>query len=106
FGIQTSGSEAFSVVVSNSPDPGNPAVANPNDLDTQAGSHPYDMTTHFVLKTNSEGELGSEQLARDISVMLPAGFAGSITSVPQCPMADLASRGSQFFNGPGCPTSS
>ncbi len=106
FGIQSSGPNAFSVVVSNSPDPSNPEVANPNDLDTQAGSHPFDMTTSFLLNTNAEGELPSELLARDISVELPSGVAGSITSVPQCPMADLASRGTQFEQGSGCPTSS
>jgi hypothetical protein len=106
FGVQTSGPYAFSAVVSNSPDPSNAEVANPNDLDTQAGSHPFDMTTSFLLNTNSEGKLTSELLARDVSVMLPAGFAGSITSVPQCPMVDLASRGSQFQSGPGCPISS
>jgi hypothetical protein len=106
FGMQTSGPNAFSVVVSNSANPSDPEVANPSDLDTQAGSHPFDMTTSFLLETNSEGELPSELLARDVSVMLPAGIAGSITSVPECPMADLASRGVQFEPGPGCPTSS
>jgi hypothetical protein len=106
FGVQTSGPNAFSVTVSNSADPSDPEVANPNDLDTQAGSHPFDMTTSFLLNTDSEGEMSSEQLARDISVMLPTGFAGSITSVPQCPMSDLSSRGAQFESGPGCPTSS
>jgi hypothetical protein len=106
FGFQTEGPEAFSVVVSNSaiPDPLPEAkgmmVANPNDLDTQAGSHPYDVTQSFFLKDNAQGELPSELLARDISVNLPPGVSGSITSVPQCPMADLATE------GVGCPTSS
>jgi hypothetical protein len=106
FGIQTEGSEAFSAVVSNSaiPDPLPEAngmmIANPNDLDTQAGSHPYDVTESFFLKRNAKGELPGELLARDISVNLPSGVSGSITSVPQCPMADLASE------GVGCPTSS
>ncbi len=105
FGVQTSGPEAFSVVVSNSADPSDPEVANSSDLDTQAGSHPYDMTTTFRLEPNAEGELTSELLTRDVSVMLPAGFAGSITSVPQCPMVDLSARNG-FESGPGCPTSS
>src|ERR1700727_1531721 len=99
FGVQTSGPNAFSVVVSNSAEPNNPEVANPNDLDTQAGSHPFDMTTSFLLNTDSEGELSSELFAKHSSVMLPAGFAGSITSVPQCPMSDLATRGVQFYPG-------
>jgi hypothetical protein len=106
FGIQSEGSEAFSVVVSNSaiPDPLPEAngmmVANPNDLDTQAGSHPYDVTQSFFLKRNANGELPSELIAKDITVNLPPGVSGSITSVPQCPMYDLATE------GVGCPTSS
>jgi hypothetical protein len=106
FGIQTEGVEAFSTVVGNSaiPDPLPEAngmmVANPNDLDTQAGSHPYAMTTSFLLKRNAQGELPENQTAKDISVNLPPGLSGSITSVPQCPMYDLATEGL------GCPTSS
>jgi hypothetical protein len=106
FGVETEGPEAFSVVVSNSaiPDPLPEAkgmmVANPNDLDTQAGSHPYDVTDSFLLKRNAKHGLPSELLARDVSVNFPPGVSGSITSVPQCPMADLATE------GVGCPTSS
>jgi hypothetical protein len=106
FGIQTEGAEAFSTVVSNSaiPDPLPEAngmmVANPNDLDTQAGSHPYAMTTSFFLKRNAQNELPENLTARDISVNLPPGLSGSITAVPQCPMYDLATE------GVGCPTSS
>jgi hypothetical protein len=100
FGIQTSGPNAFSVVVSNSADPAHPEQANPNDLDTQAGSHPFDMTTNFRLNTNALEELTGELRARDVSVNLPAGVSGSIVSVPQCPMYDL---GNEKI---GCPTSS
>jgi hypothetical protein len=106
FGFQTEGLEAFSAVVSNSaiPDPlpelKGMMVANPNDLDTQAGSHPYDVTESFFLKRNAENKFPSELLARDISLNLPPGASGSITSVPQCPMSDLTTEGF------GCPTSS
>jgi hypothetical protein len=106
FGVQTEGPEAFSVVVSNSaiPDPLPEAkgmmVANPNDLDTQAGSHPYDVTQSFFLKRNGQGELPGELLAKDVTLNVPPGVSGSITSVPQCPMFDLATE------GVGCPTSS
>ena len=99
FGLQN-GPEAFSVVVSNSADPAHPENANPKDLDTQAGSHPFDMTTSFRFNKNALGELSGEDRARDVSINLPAGFSGSIVSVPQCPMFDMA-------NGNiGCPTSS
>jgi hypothetical protein len=100
FGIQTSGPNAFSVVVSNSADPAHPENANPNDLDTQAGSHPFDMTTSFRFDEDSFEELTGEERAKDVSVNLPAGFAGSIVSVPQCPMYELANEHL------GCPTSS
>jgi hypothetical protein len=100
FGIQTSGPKAFSVVVSNSADPSHPENANPDDLDTQAGSHPFDMTTNFRLNVTPLEELTGELHAKDVSVNLPAGFAGSIVAVPQCPMYRLASEKL------GCPTSS
>jgi hypothetical protein len=100
FGLQTSGPEAFSVVVSNSADPVHPENANPNDLDTQAGSHPFDMTTSFRLHKNPLEELTGEYRAKDVSVNLPAGFSGSIVSVPQCSMFALANEKI------GCPTSS
>jgi DNA-binding beta-propeller fold protein YncE len=109
FGFPIEGSNAFSVVVSNSviPGPGKeasgipyPSVADPNDLDTQAGSHPFAMTVNFRLKTTAFDEMTGEQYAKDIAVNLPAGFAGSIVSVPQCPMYDLMNP------SVGCPTSS
>ena len=108
FGFQTTGPNRFSVTVSNSEVPGGlqdpygrfPLVANPNDLDTQAGSHPFAMTVNFRLKTNPLVELTGEEYAKDIAVNLPAGFSGSIVSVPQCPMYDLDNE------NVGCPTSS
>jgi hypothetical protein len=108
FGFVSSGANATSVTVSNSANPSDPLVANPNDLDTQAGSHPFDMTTSFKLNLESqerpglpyEHPMASELYTKDISVNLPTGVSGSIVSVPQCPMYDLTE------NGPGCPTSS
>lgn len=118
FGVDSSGPNAFSVVVSNSEVPGKgidgypesgiqrgsdipfPEVANPNDIDSQAGSHPDAMTVYFRLKTTPAEDMSAEEYARDVAVNLPAGFAGSIVSVPQCPMYDLDN---EFV---GCPTSS
>jgi hypothetical protein len=100
-----SGANAPSVVVSNSANPNQPTQANPNDLDTQAGSHPFDMTSSFKLNLDPEENISKEYFARDISVNLPSGFAGSIVSVPQCPMFDLAERPPPQVNV-GCPTSS
>ncbi len=108
FGFVSSGANAASVTVSNSADPSDPLVANPNDLDTQAGSHPFDMTTSFKLNLESqerpgppyEHPMANELYVKDISANLPTGVSGSIVSVPQCPMYDLTEY------GPGCPTSS
>jgi hypothetical protein len=94
------GAEAPSVVVSNSANPGQPSEANPNDLDSQAGSHPFDMTTNFKLNLDPEGNVVSEDYTRDISVDFPSGFAGSIVSVPQCRITDIE------FGHSGCPTGS
>ena len=95
-----SGENAPSVVVSNSANPGQPTEANPNDLDSQAGSHPFDMTTSFKLNLDPEGKIAGEYYARDISVDYPPGFAGSIVAVPQCRITQIE------LGQPGCPTSS
>lgn len=100
----TSGVNAPSIVVSNSANPSKPTEANPNDLDSQAGSHPFDMTTSFELNLDSSGETRGEYYTKDISVNTPPGFAGSIVSVPQCPIANLALSANGV--GVGCPTSS
>jgi hypothetical protein len=100
-----SGANAPSVVVSNSANPNQPSEANPNDLNTQAGSHPFDMTTSFRTSLDGEGNTTEELYTKDISVDLPTGFAGSIVSVPQCPISNLA-LGRNEISGPGCPTSS
>jgi hypothetical protein len=94
------GAETPSVVVSNSANPSQPTEANPNDLDTQAGSHPFDMTTNFKLNLDPSERITGEYYAKDISVDLPRGFAGSIVSVPQCPMYDMQLRAQ------GCSTGS
>jgi hypothetical protein len=101
----TSGSDAPSIVVSNSANPSSPSEANPNDLDTQAGSHPFDMTTSFRMNLDANGKTTEGLYTKDISVDLPTGFAGSITSVPQCPMANLAER-PHAAPAIGCPTGS
>ncbi len=97
--------DAPSVVVSNSANPSQPTEANPNDLATQAGSHPFDMTTSFKLNLDPKNNTTGEYYAKDISVDLPSGFAGSIVSVPQCPISNL-SVSTQGVSPPGCPTSS
>jgi hypothetical protein len=62
-------------------------------IDTQAGSHPYEMTTVFDLATalNSEEEgvlAGGE--VRDLEVQLPPGFVGDTLAVPECTRTELS----------------
>jgi hypothetical protein len=60
---------------------------------TQAGSHPDQLTTNITLPaTEARAETpagspvqGSAGVAKDILTELPAGIAGSATSVPECP---------------------
>src|ERR1700684_1455548 len=58
-------------------------------LDTQAGSHPYEATFSYMLNTVLEetgnvGERGVPAETRNIEVLLPPGFVGDPTAVPQC----------------------
>ncbi len=55
-------------------------------LDTQAGSHPYDLTVALALN-NSGYEPAGEP--RDITVNLPRGLIGNTTAVPRCTSALL-----------------
>jgi hypothetical protein len=65
-------------------------------IDTQAGSHPYEVTTSFDLASapvpggpkidSSGGE------TRNVEVKLPPGFVGNPNAVPQCTHAQLNSQ--------------
>jgi hypothetical protein len=66
---------------------------------TQAGSHPFAMTTK--LKFLAEGGGGTvEQAAKDIFVSQPAGLVGNPTAVPTCTTAEFLSKRD------GCPDAS
>jgi hypothetical protein len=55
--------------------------------DVQAGSHPYELTTSFVLnrliEENSE-KLVTEGSLKDVRVELPPGFVGNPQATPRC----------------------
>jgi NHL repeat len=107
FGFQLSGPNALSMLVSNSgtEHEGEQGPANPNDLDSQAGSHPFDVTTKFVINTESNKNLPTNLQPKDYYVNVPAGFAGSVAKVPRCKMSELSSlQGRQ--KPPGCATAS
>jgi hypothetical protein len=67
--------------------------------DTQAGSHPFQLTTTFILNTqtvpitNSLGEPKLEvrpvALAKDLRFNLPPGLIGNPTPIPQCSIHDF-----------------
>ena len=92
------GAQAFSTFMSG------PA----GEQDTQAGGHPYEMTT--VIDLNSEfkypnngttNDLAkSVQDVKDIVIDLPLGFAASTLAAPECTLAEFSSfkQGSE-----GCP---
>ena len=64
----------------------------------QAGSHPYNYTVSFKLKTDESGYTEGGQL-RDVIVDLPPGLVGNPLAVPRCSRQD-------FEGGtPACPGS-
>jgi hypothetical protein len=71
--------------------------------ETQAGGHPYELTTTIDLGTEfrkepgtegvgEEGSRASVEAVKDIVVDLPLGFAGSTLAAPQCTEAQLDSE--------------
>jgi hypothetical protein len=84
-------------------------------VDTQAGDHPYELTTTIDLNTafstkyfTGQPLVTSVQDLRDVVVDLPLGFAGSTLAAPQCTLAQFSSakkggpRG-EPLPGTGCP---
>jgi hypothetical protein len=63
---------------------------NPDEtLDVQAGSHPYEATVAFRLKSGSSGNVAGA--LKDLRVDLPPGFVGNPQALPACPQADFQS---------------
>ncbi len=73
-------------------------------VDTQAGSHPFQLTTTTVLNAGAEtaylanleapvGEVMQPALAKDLHFALPAGLVGNPTQFPQCPERVFDSSG-------------
>jgi hypothetical protein len=74
---------------------------------TQAGAHPFQMTTNFALETvvvpggavvpgsdppvPTDGEVPDEEL-KDLVVAQMPGFVGSQTAIPRCSAEDFATR--------------
>jgi hypothetical protein len=68
-----------------------PIVSQDGSADTQAGSHPFAMTTSITFNHTGSGGLAAPEggNVKDIQVELPAGISGSVTAVPRCPDAVL-----------------
>ncbi len=61
-------------------------------LDTQAGSHPYELNINFALNNIRGGELAFDSAraeARNVTVNLPPGVIGNPTAAPQCTAVEL-----------------
>ena len=59
-------------------------------LDTQAGSHPFQLTTTVNLDQTGEGDPAA--LAKDLAVKLPPGLIGNPTPLPRCTAAQFLHR--------------
>jgi hypothetical protein len=76
--------------------------------DTQAGAHPYELTTdvalNSVIRETADGNVGvtSVQDLRDIVLDLPLGLGASALAAPTCTLAELSSEGGGGAAS-GCP---
>lgn len=61
------------------------------EVATQAGSHPFSMTTslHFISVIDGEGGEDIEEAAKDLILTQAPGFVGNPTAVPRCTTADF-----------------
>ena len=58
---------------------------------TQAGGHPYELTTRFTLnKSTLHGSVGTDADPKDVRVELPPGLIGNPEATPKCPAYDVA----------------
>lgn len=70
------------------------AVDQNGDPYTQAGGHPYELTTSFTLNTSPSAAPGATVSTagtlKDVKVSLPVGLVGNPTAVPRCSDYDLS----------------
>jgi hypothetical protein len=76
--------------------------AEDGGVDTQAGAHPFQLTTTFGVNETFEGT--SVGLAKDLHFKLPPGLIGNATALPRCTLAQFLS----FYGATGnkCPIQS
>jgi hypothetical protein len=74
---------------------------------TQAGSHPYAISTTIKFNTHEDPETGNQipdGNVKDIQVHLPAGLVGNPEATVQCTQQQF--QNSQFLQSGGCPVES
>ncbi|HEX3435113.1 MAG TPA: hypothetical protein VHT25_13755 [Solirubrobacteraceae bacterium] len=111
FGFQLGGADALEINVSDanaeqpSIEENGWQVANPQAPDSQAGSHPFAVTTRFLVNSESDGNLPPGMRPKDYFVELPAGFSGSVAKISRCKISELEE---DFYSQgePFCPTAS
>lgn len=60
------------------------------EVDTRAGSHPYQLTNTLAFKRDQTGALSAPAPPRDLHFKLPAGLIGNATALAQCSDQDFA----------------
>lgn len=66
------------------------------DLDVQAGSHPYQLTTSLNFNQGSDYRLPPAS-PRDLEIALPAGLIGNAEGIPKCSNVDFQHLGQGGF---------
>ena len=101
FGVQS-----FEAAATNRPTPEQQANHEPGSPDVQAGSHPYALTTNFVMNESERRASGIFVAAgggvKDVRFELPPGFVGNPNAVPKCPYRDFLTK-TAVESGTACP---
>ena len=81
------------------------AEAEGGAADTQAGSHPYQLTTSFAL---NQGAAYDKPIAlvKDLHFDLPAGLIGDPTAIPQCSEVEFSTIVTGGYSANLCPNES
>ena len=59
-------------------------------IDTQAGSHPFQLTTTLMLNETLEAK--TPAMEKDLDFKLPPGLIGNPEPFPRCPLAQFLAR--------------
>jgi uncharacterized repeat protein (TIGR01451 family) len=81
------------------------SIGRDGSPDTQAGSHPYEMTTRFAFDNLGRpryGEVLTSGEVKNLEVVLPPGFVGNPSATPKCSRA-LFDLGRRTNEEPACP---